>query len=279
MEIIERINASVVVTKTSHGREEIILGRDIATNTESEAGLAEDRVNQRFTLQTKLLQRRYVKLVQCVPFEAAQLAAEIIARARALGIKPADSIYLTLTEQLAIAMARTKHHQPAPPRLVFDLAAYFPRETGLGIWALDLVAYRTGITLPQTVGEQLTLTFLQAECEDTDTELDVVLQVMHESLHIVQTEFGYSPNIHSAAYLSFITHLKNFAKRMYHHQPTAAHDRTLIRDINTRYRHSAAVAEKITDTLRDRYLYQPTAAECAHLTLNIERLIYHAQAN
>lgn len=257
----------------------IILGQGIASVLNGRDQACEEQISQRFSLQTKLLQQRYLKLVQCVPFAAAQLAAEIIARARALGIRQEDSIYLSLTEQLAIAMARCSHHLPAPPQHVFDLTAYFPREVGLGTWALDLVAYRTGLTLPETVSEQIALAFAAAECEPTGTELAAVIQVMQESLRIVKSEFNCTPDIHSAAYLSFITHLKHFAQRLYHHQPTAAQDRAMIRDINTRYLHSAAVAEKIKNVLRDRYLYQATAAECAHLTLNIERLIYHAQAN
>ncbi|WP_179393780.1 BglG family transcription antiterminator LicT [Lacticaseibacillus absianus] len=277
MRIHKVLNNNIAIVRDAQGRDQIVSGRGLAFGKRPGDEIQDAVVTQTFTLQTKST-AALAQLLAEIPYIYLQLTGQILTQARQAGLDLHSGAVLTLADHLYTAVQRAQAGASVPNVMLWETQRFYPREFGVGVAALALVQAKLNVTLPADEAGFIAFHLVNAETGSEGSDAAKITQLMQETLNIVRHHFHFEPDRTTPDYSRFITHLKFFAQRLCRSEAMATVDAGLLELINQRYLAPASCAQKISRFLQGRYGYTVTPAECAYLTLHIERLVYRQAA-
>lgn len=273
MRIHKILNNNVLVTLDSVGNEKIITGRGIGFKKKIGDLVDQSLIEKQFSLTSQELLPKFTELLSEISLEVITVSEIIINYATtSLGQKLQDSIYISLTDHIHYAIERQKQGFFIPNGFLWETKKLYAKEFKIAEYALEIINERLGIKLPEDEAGFITFHIINAQLNDSMSNIITMTKIMREILHIVKYYFKFEYDEESLTYQRFIVHLKFFAHRMLNNNVTKCHDIALLEIIKHQYQQAFLCTQRVAKHLEQHYDHTLTEDETLYLTIHIERL-------
>lgn len=121
------LNNNSVISEDTNGGEVIVMGKGIGFSKKIGDMIDESKVQKIFVLEDDKKNNQLINLLEDIPEEYFELSQMIIQRAsQKLGKDLADSMYLSLTDHLYMAIARYREDLNLKNKLLFEIENFYP---------------------------------------------------------------------------------------------------------------------------------------------------------
>src|SRR5699024_1925817 len=145
VKITKVLNNNAVIIK-DEGQEKIAIGAGVGFGKGKNDIIQMSKVEKLFVLKEN---EKLQQLLLRIPEEHLILTEEIIRYAEQyLDSKLNDHILLVLTDHISFAIGREKEGINVQNKLLQEIKILYKKEFEIGLWALDLIKEKAGITMP-----------------------------------------------------------------------------------------------------------------------------------
>ena len=255
MKIIRKINNNAAVAQDRKGREMVVLGRGVGFGTMPYELTDLSRIYRTFYD----VDPRYFDALAELPQDVVLASADIVEQAEiALDGELNPNLTFTLADHIAFAIQREKKGIALAMPLVYDVKRLYPKESELGIRALEIVRLRTGTSLPDAEGVSIALHLINAELEGSN-------------MHTMLTAFNVLEEL-TAIVEQFAMHLQFLVQRLQTGRPAQDESGSLLEQTAQEYPQIYACACALAHHLQERYGWQCSRNEILYLMLHIHRV-------
>ena len=274
--VIKKIfNNNVVLTENESGREIIAMGRGIAFGRRVGNEFSADSVERIYTLSNKSMMEKFQELVASISSDYLQAANEIIDYAQnVLESKLNDSVYVSLTDHIHMAIYRIRNGITIRNMLLIEIQKFYEKEYQIGVKAIEIMNRHFSVELPEDEAAFIAMHIIDAQTELNLPIANKIMQLIQEVTNIIrmtcQVEFDKS----SLPYYRLVTHLKFFAKRVFTEQEQLDEiDDEMNLMIKNKYRRAYDCADKIEELILKKYRYKISSDEKFYLTIHIAKVL------
>ena len=127
--VIKKIfNNNVILTENEAGREIIAMGRGIAFGRRVGNNIPTESIERIYTLSSKGMMEKFQELVASISSDYLQTANEIIDYAQnLLGIKLNESVYVSLTDHIHMAVYRIRNGVEIRNMLLMEIQKFYEK--------------------------------------------------------------------------------------------------------------------------------------------------------
>ncbi|MDO4291645.1 MAG: PRD domain-containing protein [Eubacteriales bacterium] len=271
MRIQKIINNNVVSALDGEGREIVAMGRGIGFQKKAGQELSEEAVEKVFRLESPVLLERFKELLANMPLECAQVSDAIISYARErLPLRLNQNVYLTLTDHIDFALKRHAQGMLFENALYREIKRFYPEEFEIGLYALDLIAERTGVRLPADEAASIAFHLVNGEfggMKLRDTQ--VMTELIRHLMELVGVEHSLPEDSIQADRLA--SNLKFMLSRLLQGKPVAAEpDETFNTFVRGHCRREYELAGKMKDYITSVTECIMTEEEVIYMTLQLK---------
>ena len=207
--IIEKvINNNIISAYEKSGAEVIVMGRGIGFKKKQGEMVPADQISKIFRIKSRTLAEQFKELLANMPLERVRISDEIISHAKDhLKLKLNQSIYVTLTDHINLAIERVSQGIEPQNALLWEIKRFYPQEFQLGIYALELIQDRLDILLPEDEAGFIALHFVNAEYGTDIRDAVKFPNQMQAIVDIVERDLGILLDESSLHYERFMTHI------------------------------------------------------------------------
>lgn len=226
MKIIRKINNNAAVAQDRKGREMVVLGRGVGFGTMPYELTDLSRIYRTFYD----VDPRYFDALAELPQDVVLASADIVEQAEiALDGELNPNLTFTLADHIAFAIQREKKGIALAMPLVYDVKRLYPKESELGIRALEIVRLRTGTSLPDAEGVSIALHLINAELEGSNMHtMLTAFNVLEELTAIVEQRLGIKLCREGYNYARFAMHLQFLVQRLQTGRPAQDESGSLL---------------------------------------------------
>ncbi len=274
--IIRKIlNNNVVVTENAAGREVVAMGRGLAFKRRVGDRIDDSAVEKIYTISRADMMDRFKELVASLSIDYLQTANNIIEHAEDdLNCRLNDSIYISLTDHIHMAVHRIRHGILIKNMMLLDIKRFYEKEFVIGQYAVKIMNKNFDVILPEDEAGFIALHIIDAQLDFRQPMANRILNLMEEIGNVVRMVCRIEFDRESMNYYRFVTHLKFFAKRVFMHQESADEiDEEMGLMIRKKYSQAYACADKIAALIENKYEYQVSSDEKFYLTIHIAKFI------
>ncbi|MFM9279331.1 BglG family transcription antiterminator LicT [Paenibacillus jiagnxiensis] len=273
--IIKQIfNNNIVSTVDDKNQELLILGRGIGFNYRAGDPIDESRIEKVFRLQDAKIYEKFKATVMEVPIEILQVTDDIVSLARTqLNKKVSDGIYVSLSDHIHFAVQRMQQDMIIGNPLSWEIQHFYKAEYDVAKEALHILRERLGIEFPKEEISNIALHFVNAEINDSMSDVTQMMKLLQEVMNIIKYHFNVEFDEDSVNYFRFITHLKYFCQRVITHTSHDDAEEYLYGVVKKNYPETFKCIRKIEKFIHKNYEYTMTHSEQLYLTLHLERLM------
>ena len=263
MKIRKIFNNNVVLTENEAGREIIAMGRGIAFNHRVGDKILSNDVERIYTLSSKSMMEKFQELVASISSDYLSVSNEIIDYAQnSLECKLNESIYVSLTDHIHMAVYRIRNGIEIRSMLLVEIQKFYEKEFEVGIKALEIINRHFKVEMPEDEAAFITMHIIDAQMEFNVPIANKIMQMIHEITNIIRMVCRVEFDKNSLPYYRLVTHLKFFAKRVLTEQASADE----IEDemnfmVQKKYPMAYACANKIAELIFSKYHYQINSDE------------------
>lgn len=276
MKILKTINNNIVVSLDQNDRETVVMGRGLGFKRKPGEEIEEEKIEKVFTLKDEKSNTNFQKLVDEVPIERIQVAAEIIERAKKVLQKElSDNVYVSLTDHINMAIDRAKDGNELQNPFGWEIKKFYYQEYLIGKFGLKVVEKRLGVKLSTDEASFIALHIINAELKLDMSRMVSMTKMIQDILDIVEGHFRVRLNRNSIYFERFVRHLKFFSQRIFTGQTvynTKSDDEMLLL-FTMKYPHAFECTKKIRDYILDTCEYTISNEEMTYITVHIKRLI------
>ncbi|ACS85463.1 BglG family transcription antiterminator LicT [Musicola paradisiaca] len=273
MKIAKILNNNVVTVIDEHQNEQVVMGRGLGFKKRIGDSIDSGLIEKVFSLRSSELTARLGEILDGIPLDVVTTADRIITLAQErLSVKLQNSIYISLTDHCHFAIERHRQGIDIRNGLLWEIKRLYQKEFLVGLEALDIIAQRLGVRLPEDEAGFIALHLVNAQLDSHMPEVIQITRVTQEILNIVKYQLNIDYNEQSFSYHRFITHLKFFAQRLMGNSTVFSDDESLHDVVREKYILAYRCAEKIQGHIFQHYHYSLTKEELMFLTIHIERV-------
>ena len=270
MKIIRKNNNNAAVAQDRKGREMVVLGRGVGFGT-----MPDEVTDLSRSYRTCYdVDPRYFDALAELPQDVVLASADIVEQAEiALDGELNPNLTFTLADHIAFAIQREKKGIALAMPLVYDVKRLYPKESELGIRALEIVRLRTGTSLPDAEGVSIALHLINAELEGSNMHtMLTAFNVLEELTAIVEQRLGIKLCREGYNYARFAMHLQFLVQRLQTGRPAQDESGSLLEQTAQEYPQIYACACALAHHLQERYGWQCSRNEILYLMLHIHRV-------
>lgn len=275
MRLTKIFNNNVVLAADDREQEFVLMGRGIGFHRELGSEIDPATVERTFQAGKTGNPERFAALIDAIPPEHIALTEAIVALAGdEFGDDVAMHALIPLADHISFALRRAASSQEIAYPLSAEVALLYPREVAFARRALDLVAQRTGVRLPEIEAVPMALHFVNAQLgsgRDLDRVVDVT-QAFADVVEIVQRRFGLELDSGSLDVARFITHLRYLFVRQQRGRRATDGQGALRAALLSSHPAESACAEEIQQLLVEHFGWDADPDELVYLTLHVARL-------
>lgn len=236
----------------------------------------ESKVQKIFVLEDDKKNNQLINLLEDIPEEYFELSQMIIQRAsQKLGKDLADSIYLSLTDHLYMAIARYREGLHLKNKLLFEIENFYPDEFSLGLDALNIIESLFSVKMSEDEAGFIAMHIVVSENGDDIEDFYKSTKLVQSILNIVKFFFKVNFNVESFYYQRFLRHLRFFSLRILSgkDQKKLSLKNDLLPLIKDRYVEAYQCTLKIKDFVDSSFNYVLDDEEILYLTIHISQVI------
>lgn len=279
MQIHKILNNNVVVVLDEQDKEQVVMGRGLAFKKKCGDNIDPDQIDKVFTMSNPDTNNKFQELIANIPLEYMLMVEDIITYAKThIGKKINDSIYISLADHIFMSVKRFQEGIIVKNALLWDIKRFYKDEFYIGQKAVEMIAQRTNITLPEDEAGFIALHFVNAQMEENPDKVEdmyTITKVMQEISNIVKYYFNMEYDEDSVYYYRFVTHLKFFAQRLVTRKTYQEESEDDLLDIiKMKYKNAYECVKVIKKFLVEQYDYLLSDEEMLYLTIHIARVTY-----
>jgi len=277
MEIqIEKIlNNNAVVILSEEGLETVVMGKGIAFRKKAGDMIPKEQINKVFTLTDRKNNSMFQELVTDIPIEHILISEKIIKYAKAnLGKKLSDTIYVTLTDHISMAIQRYKEGIILKNGLLWDIKQFYPDEFIMGNKAIKMIQADTGIELLEDEAAFMAMHLVSAQLNEDTSLVYNMTKLIQDITNIVKQYFKIEYDLQALSYFRFINHLKFFAQRLFNNvEYDDDNDTSILDTIIYKYRKEYQCTQDIAHFIKQEYEHPMSNEEMLYMTIHITRIV------
>jgi beta-glucoside operon transcriptional antiterminator len=262
-------NAAVVLDEQ---QEKIVMGPGIAFQKSKNDIIPASKIEKIFVMREE--SEKFQQLLQMVPEKHVELAEEVISYAEGQLMSPlSNHIHIALTDHLSFAIERIQQGYQIQNKLLNEIKVLYKKEFEIGIWAIQKVEEKLGVSLPEDEAGHIALHIHTAKLDSSD--MTVTLKhatIIQESISIIEHHFGLKLSKNSISYQRLLTHLRFALNRLEQDEEFHVMDIEMLRLIQEKYAFAYQCSKKIADYLSEEYILYFPESEIGYITLHIQRL-------
>ena len=252
------------------------MGKGVGFSKKVGDKIDDSKIQKIFVLEGNKKNNQLVKLLEDIPEEYFELSQMIINRAsQRLGKDLADSIYLSLTDHLYMAIARYKDGLHLKNKLLFEIENFYPDEYSLGLEALNIIESLFSVKMSEDEAGFIAMHIVVSENGDDIEDFYKSTKLVQNILNIVKFFFKVNYNVESFYYQRFLRHLRFFSLRILsddkHKKLSLKND--LLPLIKDRYIEAYQCTIKIKDFVYNSCDYVLDDEEVLYFTIHISQVI------
>ena len=236
----------------------------------------ESKVQKIFVLEDDKKNNQLINLLEDIPEEYFELSQMIIQRAgQKLGKDLSDSIYLSLTDHLYMAIARYRDGLHLKNKLLFEIENFYPEEFSLGLEALNMIESLFSVKMSEDEAGFIAIHIVVSENGDDIEDFYKSTKLVQSILNIVKFFFKINFNVESFYYQRFLRHLRFFSLRILSgkDQKKLSLKNDLLPLIKDRYVEAYQCTLKIKEFVDNSFNYVLDDEEILYLTIHISQVI------
>lgn len=283
MQIKKVFNNNVVLTENRHGKEMVVMGKELAFQRKAGEAVDQEQVEKTFVLENENVSEQLAELLADVPETYLAIAEQIISLAKEeLGVKLDDYLYVALTDHLSFAIRRYEQGMSLQNTLAWEIKKYYRKEFAVALKALNIIEAETGHRLDEHEAASITLHLVNSQMSGEGLEEVVeTVGIVNDMLNIVKYHFQMELDEDTLNYERFLTHLRFFAWRLVRKERLQydADDDFLYQQVKKQYKEAFLCSEKIKKYVENKYEWNVSNDELIYLTVHIHRVASRHQLN
>lgn len=249
------------------------MGKGLAFGQKVGNPIDKTKIEKEFVLNNKETNFKFQQLLQEIPADDVLLAEKIISEARNTSSKIiSDSIFITLTNHLSMALERIKKGIIISNPLTDLIKNFYPEEFILALQAQEIVKKERNILLPLDEIAFLTIHFVTAELDKNKSELNHILSLIQDLILQVKKTLAQEVDESSSSWQRFLTHLAFLSQRIIKNEERSEKEDILFDSVANTFSKAHKSIEFITEYLKQKYNYIISKNEQSYLMIHINRL-------
>jgi Transcriptional antiterminator len=279
LKIKKVLNNNVAVIMPEIGLETVVMGTGIAFKKKAGDLILEEKIDKTFTLMGKETNSKFQELITEMPMEYILVAEKIISYAKDVMKKEvADSIYITLTDHISIAVNRYKEGNPLRNAFLWDIKQFYPNEFSIGSEAIHIVKADLGIEFLEDEAAFMALHFVNAQLNEDMTLVYNMTKFIQEVTNIIKAHFQIEYNGQALSQYRLVNHLKFFSQRLFQNTTYEDNaDASMLEVLKDRYEQEYQCAMDIAKFVKEKYHHQMSDEEILYITVHLTRVIKEAR--
>jgi beta-glucoside operon transcriptional antiterminator len=271
LKILKVLNNNAVVFKEG-GIEKIAMGPGIAFQKGKNDFINAAKVEKVFIMKEE--QEKFQELLKSLPEEHIQVAEEIISYAeQQLSATLSNHVHIALSDHLSFAVERIARGISIQNKLLNEIKSLYQPEYAIGVWALQHIKKKLGITMPIDEAGYIALHIHTAKLNSPGMQqLMMNTTIINEMVTIIKKELNMEIDENSMSYQRLLTHLRFALNRLAQNEPFHEMDEEMLDVLKAKYRKSYQCAETIKQFVKDEYEINFPEAELGYITLHICRI-------
>ncbi len=271
IKITRRINTNAAIAVDKSGNEIVVFGKGIGFPQTPYELHDLSKIERTFYDIAPQYHAMIAELPQNVVLASAEIAdqAEITLQCE---LNP--NLPFTLADHLNFAVTRMQNGMNIPTPLAYDVKHLYPKETSLGLKALDILEKYTSIRLPDSEVYAVAMHIINAEAETgTINDMMFSLGIIHEMETIVENHIGFALEKESYSYSRFVMHLQFLIQRLSNGKQTDEYDdKNMLFELAREYPDDYVCANEVAKHLRKQYHWNCNNEEILYLMMHIHRV-------
>ncbi|MGT2929445.1 PRD domain-containing protein [Streptococcus dentasini] len=192
------------------------------------------------------------------------------------------NLIFTLADHINFAIQRGQHYGELQLPFTYEIEQFYPEETALGHFAVDLIKQELGIELPNTEIAAIAMHLINSQLESKENITDIDGHsdgyLINQITIILKQEFDTNINTKSFEYNRFVMHLRYYLKRIKNNEQVSQGDfRSFIDTIREKEPEVYICTKRIIGFLEDRLEKICTDDEIFYLMIYIKRMASRIQ--
>ena len=276
MRICRILTNNALVVLDEKGKEQIVCGKGIGYKKRPGDNVDDKLVETVYVKEGDQSFEQIRRTLEALPEEYLLLAQHIVEAANvSLNMKLNPVMAVSLADHLFYAIQRFLEETPIANSLTWEIKRFYQKEYEVGLMALDMVESQFKVRLPESEAAFIAMHIANGETDDsTMEETFAITKIIEDICNIVRVYFRIEMDADSSYYYRFITHLKDFARRVLRQEQYEDNSSTdLAEIIFAKYEEAYRCACKIGDYLSRKYHYQLLEEERMYLTIHIRLVV------
>ncbi len=273
MRISHIYNNNVVGALNDRGREVVVMGRGLGFGRRPGDSIPDGKMEKVFALSSTV-HDRFAQLLEEIPIEHVTLSDEIITMARSvIGPPLGESIYISLTDHLSYALERHQQNIHLKNQMLWDIRHFYPTEFSAGLQALEIVARRLGVELPEDEAGFIAMHFVTAELGTPISRAMDITLLIRDALNVISARHEQAIDESSIAYTRIVSHLRYLGRRILNNIPPEAGDPELNDFIREKYPEAYATAATVCNGIAKTLASPVSDEEIILLAVHLNRVL------
>ena len=274
MYVIKVLNNSLVLSKDSHNREVIVMGKGIGFNSKVGDVLCPSTIEKIFVVQTNLSVNEYVRLLENTPPELIEIVNTIITQAQdKLKGQLNTLLFFTLIDHLSFAIERYHKGITTQNRLLYEVKRFYPLEFEVAKYGLNFMNNALSIMLPEEEAGNIAFHLVNAQTDTQQMENTMLCtKMLKDIFNIIQYNFNISFDKNTLGYARFLTHLQFFIQRFVEGNQIKSKDNVILKQIIKEYPNEYKCSLLIQDYVKNLLNMTLSNDEILYLTIHIIKI-------
>lgn len=272
-QILKTINNNIVSCLDPQGREHILMGRGLGFGRKAGQVICEEQVEKIFSITDENNLERFKELLSRLPRRQVEFCTELIPYAcDVLGHPLNESVCYTLCDHICFAIERMKKGMVFTNALHTEVRLFYPREYGVGSYAVSEIARRFQVQLPEDEAASIALHLVNAEYVTSIGITMQVTQALGEMIQLLRDDTEFQLDESSIHFDELIIHLKFLALSLFSHYEEPVSDNPFFDSVAAalplEYRWAGILTEKLEQASGQKLTQQ----QKAYLAINLHRI-------
>lgn len=275
MKVKKVYNNSVVLGVDADGQEAVLFGAGLGYALSPGMKIDPAKIERTFRPEGDTSVDRLATLLREIPLSDIDLTESILREAKAeLNTTATAHVLIPLADHISFALQRAREGaEEVEYPLRWEVQHLYPSELRFAQRALELIAARTGITLPETEAIPLALHFVNAHLSSGDISDAMKLTgVLAEALRLVKNHLTLDIDENSLHVARLVTHLRYLYLRQQQGTMPVDSAFALGHEIRGALPREYECARDVAALLSSKWNTTITPDETFYLTLHIGRL-------